>query len=184
MTLTSTCLFPWSTSMGVLGLDKTLGMLPTGWEKMGAWGESGDGKQPSRVCSGVHASEDRDSWKVLCAPVYSAGGVAPWVSKASLFLSARKHALVQRLPWCFRLHSDQQEWPRANSIVPFCSSKPNLQDPIQMHLFYEALPETSATEISPFKLWLSFCCEWDNLLAALMHRDMRLVSDKGGEPWA
>lgn len=40
------------------------------------------------------------------------------------------------------------------------------QNPIQMSFFYEVLPETPATEISPFKLRLSFCSEGDTKLAA------------------
>ena len=54
----------------------------------------------------------------------------------SQFSCGRKHARVRwlqcsSLPGCFWLHSDQQERPCVNSVVPFCSSEPNFQDLIQ-----------------------------------------------------
>lgn len=53
-----------------------------------------------------------------------------------------------------------------------------------MPLFYEALPETPSTGISPFKFWLSSFYEQDTMLVALRHREIQMVSSRGGTPQA
>lgn len=151
--------------------------------KVGPEEEAGRGK-PSRICGGVHTSGDRDSRKAQCASVHSGGGSVLGVPKATLSVSQLScgsnmlrfsgcngwdpahlghHFSPTMLQAALRSAKAARSW-FCHIFLLFYAQPPRS---CSNALFHGAFPETPGTVISPFRVWLGFCCEEDAALAAL-----------------